>query len=528
MRRFASISGTGAMLAVLTVGTIGHAQDAANVVPPARTDPYSVFTEGFYNPQSIANPCPPGGEGQASGEMNSLLRGPRHYRWVFSNDVVYWNRSRGANKVLVTTSPNLFDSLLSTQEGGTVLPAQGPQITSGTSPVFPAIFDFTTNTTRGGTPNDPELRFGVPVNEILIPNQVRMETNDFNYAQRFGYRPTIGIELDSGNRIEFSYSWITDFHARTMIDNVAGAYFATGATATDFQRWGYLNSPFISTNSAIWGETRRAAHDPLNENPPTTGSVPREPTSNDVAAGGTNPLRFDTQGRPLSFLWQDGEVAIASYSFNVQGAELAYRKSILEFVRGNYKLDLICGVRYVGTDEHFGFFFADTLFDRAAANPANANLPGLNGPNFTNVSQPADQTWATITNTIRNDMVGPEIGANVKFPVFEYFEFDVLGKFAGMANWLQKQQTVVRGDGLIVDNYIKSSWATTGAFEGHLGLNFKPHSNVTLRAGWEWMWLISVATVPGNIAFDLDQQRRPNNNDNALFHGWYGGIEIVF
>lgn len=537
MRRFASISGTGAMLAVLTVGAIGHAQEAANavpnVVPPARTDNYSVFTEGFYNPQSLAAPGPDGSAG--GGAMNNLFRGPRHHRWYFSSDVIYWNRSKTGNKILVYTSPNLFDDLLSVPEGGTTLPAEGAQTTSDGGPLFPTIFDFVQGVARGGTPNDPELRIGVPVNEILIPLQSRMETNDFNYAQRTGFRPTIGIELSSGNRIEFTYSWVTDFRARTLIDNIAntaqGPQFQTFAgPIAAFQRMGYLSSPFTSTDSSLWGETRRATHDPANENPPVpiTGSVPREPTSNDVAAGGTNPLRFDALGNPLSFLWQDGELAIANYSFNVQGGELAYRRDIFNYVRGNYKLDLICSVRYVGTDEHFGFFFADTLFDRAVANPAFANLPGLNGPNVAAASQPADETWASITNTIRNDMVGPEIGVNARFPIFAYFEFDVLSKFAGLANWMQKQQTVIRGDGLILQNYIKSSWATTGAFEGHLGLNFKPHANVTFRAGWEWMWLISVATVPGNIAFDLDQLRRPSNNSDALFHGWYGGLEVVF
>lgn len=604
MQRLLSICRTGAWLATFAVGAFAQAQEPSGLPSAPRTDAYSVYTDAFYNPQSIAGPqdCAP----TESGTMiDKLFRGPRHFKIYFSNDVLYWDRTRAPNKVLERTSPNIFDTLtiinrtspagdpanlnplllsitprrneflegvrLDAENNGD--PLSGLEF--GVFPLPPGGLN------RPPTINDPNQtaifdangNYISPIQETLIPLDVRMQTNDFSWSNRMGFRPTIGIELESGSRIEFTYFFTRDFKARTLIDDVSGAAFAFNRISDDtppfdnfFQRMGYLSAPFYTLNPFFGGERRRQVgadpslvpHNPFLEVPaaiPSVGNnagaafantsrdVPREPTVNDP--GTTNGLDGPEQNPQASLLWQDGELAIANYSFDLQGAELAYKRPIFRFLQKNWELTLITSVRYFALDEKFSFFFADIAgfdtppvartptdpvvprspFDRRLAN----NNPAIDPFGFvTSRAQPSNETYATVNRGIANDMIGPELGLDAKLPFFYYFDLDLMGKWGFLANFLENHNSVVRGDGLVLYDYRKNITSTSGAFEGKLGVNFHPHPNVTIRGGWEWLWLCNIGTAIGQIDYNLDQERRPSNKDNVLFHGWYGGIEIVF
>ncbi len=196
--------------------------------------------------------------------------------------------------------------------------------------------------------------------------------------------------------------------------------------------------------------------------------------------------RVDERNNILSLLWEDGELAIADYHFNLQAAELAYRQKIFEFHQNLWKLELITSVRYVGTDEGLTFFFADTTFDRAAANPDSVivglpvPIPAIGLP-----AQPAQETWATIDNVVRNDLLGPEIGLGARYPIWDTgLEFDLLGKFGFLANFMAVKNRVYRGDGLLLYDYEKDMTLTSGIFEGKLGLNYTHNDHLTMRCGF--------------------------------------------
>lgn len=543
----------------------GPASAGPAAIAAPRTDLYSTYSDAFMNPAAV---CDSGCE--TSGAMGQLFNGPRHFKIVFAYDQLRWGRTHGGNEVLTRTTPNIFDTatggpLLNADPGGNSLygfplgsaPTQGGLIivrdpnTPGTGEiVLPGENPNVTNPL--GQPNRP-------IGELLIPNEDRMQTDQFGYGREYGYRPKIGVEFSDGSRLMFSYFKLEDFQSR-LIEDVSGASFYSRVISDgddpfipQFQRFGYLNSRFTTGDPFFGGERRRQVggdpsqipHSPQKELPelrptvayPTTSSdVPREPTVNDEDRGGS--LDGPEDQRVNSLLWQDGEVAIADYHFDIQGGDLTFEKSLFEWFNPNWKIWGIAGVKYLALDEGFTFTFADIAppgpiggtgyqarspLDRFTANENNL------GPGLTNFkAQPSSETVAITNFSVDNDIIAPEFGIHAIRPVWGIFEIDLMGKGAWGANFLQKDSYLLRGDGLTGFVRNRDELLSSGVFEFQLGMNFAPLPNVRLRAGWEALILCNIATATENIEFNLDRDTRPSNNDSVSFFGWYFGGEVAF
>lgn len=545
MHRLLSIGRRGTWLAALLLAAVAQAQEpppgdaphaAAPIVPPPRDDVYSVYTDAFYNPQSLAcDACDPAAGGMTGSFFQQLFAPMRYTRFYAGSDVMWYQRTKPGAKVLVTVTNNIFPFLP---------PSNFSPATQSTTQLNPRFQGFGQAAfypvTSARQPTDPSLNQVYIQNPdgtaqaigsipgILSPNAIRMTTNDFNYGTATGIRPKIGAVLPDGNVIEFNYMYFWDWKPATLVDDVSGSAFFTQVLGTDvyqFQRFGYLNSPFQTQDVRFQGERRLPlVNNPAVEVPPVTATtnsaaVPREPTNLD-------------QATPFGLLWTDGELAVAQYRFNLQGAELVYKRSMFDFARGNYYLNFLFGVRYIALYEDFAFFFADTTLDRAAL-PGNSNFaPGSptdpREPNSFPKSQPVSEVVATYSNSIDNNMVGPEIGADVRFPFLYYFELELMTKGSWMGNFLTRTTSMIRGDGATLYNYTKDRFSTSGAIEGQFGLNFRPLPNVLVKGGWEYIWLIDISTAVGSIDFNLANQRKAPTNDNVFFNGAYCGLEITY
>jgi hypothetical protein len=555
----------GAWVVVSTLGAaaLAQAQEPARPKPleeisAPRKDVYSVYTDAFYDPKALARPV------AESDPARPWRLGPA-FRVYAGADVIHYYRTEPTNKVLVRTTNNLFDTDPITD----VTPNPNQLSATPGTPLFPDAFSGALSPTqRPGNVNEPGLRLNVPANVRLFPNEILQQTDDFDFGGREGYRPKIGIELPSGSRIEFRYFYVRDFNASPLIQDARNAAFFTRFISDDaffsFQRFGYLNAPFLlpveldamdlPTDLRFLGEQRRNSpigglipHNPGNENPspidplfsglfgagPIPGTdvfsddVPREPTNTDPFVLGLTDNRYF-----LSLLFTDGELAIARYSFDIQGGDLTYSRPIRRFEGRAWDLRLLLSVRYLALDEAFDFFFADTVFDRAQVNdPLLVPLPTPPGGGpLVVLQQPqrVEETQATYVAEIDNDIVGPQIGLDARLPFLSVFEFDLVGKAGFMANFLQNHSRFYRPDGVTLFDFRKNETGTSGVIEGSLGVNFHPHRNVVIRGGWEFMWLINVGTAIGNISFELDQRPRPKNDDSVLFHGWFAGAEVIF
>lgn len=560
----------------------GQAPPEGAIAP--RTDVYSNYSDAYMNPEAAAPYGAPGvGAGGAAAAVDSAIRGPKYWRLYGGADVLNYRRSRPGNKILLRTTPNLFDT---TPDFNNPQQLVAPNA-NGATGIFP---NSQVGSPREGLPffaNDPDAR--INVDEFLVPNETRFQTDDFENPSTTGYRYRLGIELASGNSIEFNYSYVADIEAR-FVDDVSGAAFLTFQisdpdvpTYAYYFRFGYLNAPFrLPVNNAgqtpdpFGGEIRlslndsppptasppgsnaTAPHYPLNESPalnngPTplapitvfadgpgtfpgggiipaadngirSTDIPREPTNEDVRVLGATDPRY-----AFSLLWTDGELAVIDYNFDMQNAELVYRRRIFEYELADWRLDLLTGVRYVALDEQFNFYFADIAgggpnspvqprnpFDRAAANPTQPR------------AQSSDQASATYVAGIENDLVGPELGLAAKYPFLGVFEFDLMTKASFAANFLRNRQAIIRGDGLELYDYQKTVQSTSGILEGRLGLTLTLLPNLTLHGGWEYMWLVNVGSAINQIEFDLTRRPRPSNEEKLLWHGWYGGFELTY
>ncbi|QDU61581.1 hypothetical protein Pan216_24420 [Planctomycetes bacterium Pan216] len=648
MRRMMSICRPGPWLLLLAMAGAARGQEEFDGGPiPERTDVYSTYTDRFYNPECWA----PEHVAPTQEMREAKWRLKNRWKPYFSAGVKYYFRSKPTNKELVTTTQNLFDVI--PQKGNTDIFIDNPQAVTATpgALLFPLTFDpYNGGQGRSGSANDPAYRVDVPNDEVLIPGEVRMETDDFNFGQRFGYEPRFGIEFSGGNKIEAGYFWFQDWNATQLVDDVSGAGFLTQQVSEsptnnfEYFRFGYLSAPFIlnvdAFNGLLNGESRReyfnadtpqdiddggpgipvgdrsivpgpvgvqrnangqatilvehplgfflpapaweeaGPHYPLNEIPALgaffdtdsrvfavvaegneeglkSRDIPREATTDDPTLLDNTDLTEDD--RPISLLWQDGELAIANYSFNVQGGDITYKQRVFEdFVASDWRVYVTGSVRYIALDEMFSFFFADVAgqdtplgasvrspFNRAGQTRLNDELGFFNsneyfydaavntGPAFVR-PQDSAETYATYRTAIDNDLVGPQIGAEAHLPLWRYFEFDVSGRGGFVANFLENHIQLYRGvpgdarSYLNLIDYRKEVAATSGIIEGDVGFSFIPHRCVKFKAAWEFLWLIGVGTATEQIVFQLDQRPRPKHHDSVFFNGFAGSMEVTF
>jgi hypothetical protein len=226
--------------------------------------------------------------------------------------------------------------------------------------------------------------------------------------------------------------------------------------------------------------------------------------------------------------------------------DFTYRHRINEWNQSWYTLDMIGGFRWINTNERFTFFFADLFnFSRTTATgpitPESGNTgtpnvpqPPLFVPNDLPTDPPdargqsAEETQFTIDRKVSNNLFGPQIGVDWRVPFCYYFDAQLMGKAGWVFNAMETSAANFRGDGLIFSNYSKSNLLTSGILEGQMGLNYYPHPNVRLNAGFEWLWLIGVGGAISNQSLDLSAENRPKNKDDILYTGWYIGGEVKF
>lgn len=578
MRRLGSMSKASAWLAVLTLAGVSVSQEPEPIGYPGsmdcpdsrgaaapRQDLYSTYTDAFVNPNAaLMQNC----DSQTAGEVNRLFKGPRYYKWIVAYDQIRWGRTKAGNEILTTTSTNIFDPPTFNADpdqkdlyGNPLnIPLPPSGLITVLNPNLPGVGIFVQ---PGQNPNSPFAPFdpfpNQRITEVLSPSQVRTQTDNFDHGREYGYRPKIGLEFEDGSRLTFSYYWLEDYQARISEDVSGASFFTTVISGGDdplrgqYQRFGYISSPFNTGNPDFGGERRRqigddpsfSPHDPARESPPvlpeidlptTSRDVPREPTVNDFYA-------LDALNGPenvnigQSALWFDGEFMVADYDYNVFGAELIFEKYLSEWTKWNWKLWGIGGVKYVAMDEGFTFTFADIAppgeigntglsarspFDRFAAN--NPLLPLVTQER----AQPSIETVAITNVSVDNDIIGPCLGIHAVRPFAGFLEVDLVGRGTWGANFMQRDSYLIRGDGIPGFRRSKNSALSSGILECQLGINIVPWNGCKLRAGWEAMYLTSVGTAISNINYNLDVDSRPSNRDHVLWHGWYFGADVSF
>jgi hypothetical protein len=573
---------------------------------PAPPDLSSIYRDAYMNPSVVAPP--PGAVAGAVGHegagrpLGGVWTNPKRWKYYAGVDYLRWFRPQveAGNQPLTSTSRNLFWDDPEQQTQGALNADLGPASpraigTPGVA-LFPARLFPINLTPERLTPNDPEARANV--DEFLIPGETRLSSSQFDVTEaRSGYRPKIGVEFENGDRFDISYFRVENGDNGLLVDNAAGAAFLTkqissarvnpggafdapldaaGFARFGMFRFGYIDAGFSLTQGNLTdlefqrfrGEDTRGfspvslfPHFPWNEVPQPTiqndpgspllpllgtpdalpiqdsrgirsGDIPREPTTNDYP--------------DQSFLFQDGELAVATFRSELQGGEAVYRRKMREWNRSWYDLDLLFAFKMVRFDERFTFFFADLYnFSRTTANGPVAPLAGNTAT--PNIPQPplfipndspldpvdqrgqaAEDTQISIDRGTKNTFFGPQIGVDVRIPFRSVFEVQLASKVGWVLNAASTNGLIARGDGLLFSDYSKSELMTGGIWDGQLGLVYLPHPNVKIAGGWEWMNLIRYAGAVHNQALDLSTENRPRASGNILWNGWYAGVELKY
>jgi hypothetical protein len=563
---------------------------SAAAAPPDLT---SLYRDAYTNPNAVCPPGAAGGMASPYGPVDRPLGGvwTNYKRWKFYGgaDYIRWQRTGLPRLALTSVSLNLFFDeeearLAGAQNAdGIIPPRNGQALQPGEiRPLFPAkVFPGVNLPAERYTPNDDIMR--VNVNEFLVPGQERLSTDAFDVGRvRSGFRPKVGIEFENGDRFDISYFVIEDIQPAQIVDNVAEAGFLMKQISSinplrfGMFRFGYIDAPFTITQgsrdvelfTAFRGEDVRRfvppprhnamhPHHPYNERPQPTvtndptspllppfdpgdddegirsSDIPREPTAND----------FPGQ----SYIFEDGELAVATFRSDIQGAEAVYRRPLREWNPKWFTLEALVGFKWINSNERFTFFFAD-LYNFSRTTAAGVPFPGGGVTQTPNIPQPpffdpndagladppdqrgqaAEDTQITIDRKVKNQMFGPQIGLDFRVPIWSYFDLQASSKLGMVMNHLTTSALTFRGDGLIYSNYEKSNNLTSGIWDGQLGVNYQPHPRVKIGGGFEWLHLIRVAGAISNQSTDLSQENRPKNNERVTYTGWYAGAEFKY
>lgn len=173
----------------------------------------------------------------------------------------------------------------------------------------------------------------------------------------------------------------------------------------------------------------------------------------------------------------------------------------------NWKLTTLAGIRAVRTRENFRFRSIDDL------------------------PPPDPDSSFQALFSVRNQLLGPQIGIQAQRRFWDYFEVDLVGKAGYVGNFQAARTRWFREDNAfdsIVFGEEKRITRSAGIFEGIFGLSFYPVENIRLKGNFEFLLLTNVGNAIEQIEINLDRFPRPVSRNNFLYTGFSVGAEILF
>lgn len=466
-------------LALLATVCSAQAQEPVGSVIPPRTDLYSVYADAYLNPMSA---------GPANSDIYDSKPGmwnlARRWKYYGGASFLQLSRTNPDNQVLLRNDPARIPD--PDTPGQFLKPSFAP------SP--------------DGTDPRPD-GFGTAVITDDRPfRTVLLETDNFDYGnERDGWRVTLGVELSDTDMVDVSFEKLSSSLPAQLV-RTTNPNISTFALE--------IQNEVSAAGPAVW--------------------YPRlDPTTNPNDAGisryGENfgAQYIDDQMWALDLLWR-------------------HALDFFEFKGSNWRVLTLSGLRVVHTSENFQMFWnRNTVpgWDPFGQNPVffvrqtpsitlNPVDPTVIVPSSLDPAGTAVDGFGMELD-VRNLIIGPQIGLQAKRRFYEIFEFDLVGKGGLMANFAEVSQDVRRFDGLVIPDpfrapFTRNETMTAGVLETRLGLNFYPHPNVRLQVAFEGMYLNNIVTATHQIQPDLDRTQRPNAEDDALYTGWSGTVEIKF
>lgn len=174
------------------------------------------------------------------------------------------------------------------------------------------------------------------------------------------------------------------------------------------------------------------------------------------------------------------------------------------------ELSVLLGMRYVNLDDSLNYL-------------TQSNLP-------------VGGTVNSVLLTTTNDLIGPQIGFMSQFLAMPRTWVDIEGKAGIFANDIQLQSTFQRTNnaGAVIGAFEGTDQGNHTSFLGELMMHFNHQftPRLTLRAGYNAVWLTDVALATQNFSNDINLTAsgpvQLQHRGNTLLHGPSLGIVLGF
>jgi hypothetical protein len=177
-------------------------------------------------------------------------------------------------------------------------------------------------------------------------------------------------------------------------------------------------------------------------------------------------------------------------------------------LEGNYRMtglahrefDLILGVRYFDYQQGTTFFTDD-------------------GSVLNNLGQANPLLQTNYLTSTYNRMVGPQIGLEYATRILYGFSFTSEAKTAFMANFMERNMSLNRGDGFNIFTRNKTNTGYSQLFQMGFNLEWNMFEKFKVRGGYNLLWLVGVAQSADLIDFNITNPVVNTNTSSNFFQG---------
>jgi hypothetical protein len=213
--------------------------------------------------------------------------------------------------------------------------------------------------------------------------------------------------------------------------------------------------------------------------------------------------RFQTGLFGYTFGFDQATEHQIEYESSLHNAEFNFRHC--GPVVGSLESDLLFGVRYLNIKERFGFL---------STQPGG----GMDGVD----------AFGTATNQTSNNLIGLQIGGQIRYNATERFGLTARGKAGLLVNFASHDGTFTQDMGPVVhSDYSARGEALAGLIEVGLSGHYRIGSHLTLRAGYDVILLSGLALAPEQ--FDVYSGyfgSSLNDRGTVVYHGPSAGLEL--
>lgn len=227
-------------------------------------------------------------------------------------------------------------------------------------------------------------------------------------------------------------------------------------------------------------------------------------------------------------LWLQADTVSVSYESSLASIEFNARR--WSNIGGPW--EGFFGIRYFDHEERLDYTTVDDFF-QDIVNPFAPQVAqpvpvfSATGFPFRRIGDPT--VTATYSTRAHNRIIGPQIGFEGHLLPWNWLALSYTGKAMAGVNLLEREVSLVRGDGLIGFQTSETLHRFSHAYEIGLTADISLLDKARLRAGYNLFWLVNVATALGQLDYNLANPAGDRNNSDAVFyHGPSLELQFIF